>query len=53
MVAELKKEKIDFGFVEDVFSEESSGEEEEEVEEGDSTIPPVPALPPTAVQGRM
>jgi casein kinase II subunit beta len=53
MVAELKKEKIDFGFVEDVFSEESSGEEEEEGEEGDATIPPVPALPTTAVQGRM
>jgi casein kinase II subunit beta len=53
MVAELKKEKIDFGFVEDVFSEESSGEEEEEVEEGDATIPAVPALPATVIQGRM
>lgn len=42
MVQGLKTEKIEFGFVEDIFSDESSGDEEEE--EVDS-VPAVPALP--------
>lgn len=42
MVQGLKTEKIEFGFVEDIFSDESSGDEEEE--EADS-VPAVPALP--------
>lgn len=48
MVKGLKREKIEFGFVEDIFSDESSGEEEEE-----DGIPAVPAITAGAGQGNM
>ncbi|RDI85483.1 tRNA (guanine-N(7)-)-methyltransferase [Venturia inaequalis] len=48
MVKGLKREKIEFGFVEDIFSDESSGEEEEE-----DGIPAVPAIAAGAGQGNM
>lgn len=48
MVKGLKKEKIEFGFVEDIFSEEDSEEDEE-----DDGIPPVPAIAAGAGQGQM
>lgn len=48
MVKGLKREKIEFGFVEDIFSDESSGEEEE-----DDAIPAVPAIPAGAGQVNM
>jgi len=49
LVSELKKVGVETGFVEDLYSEESSGEDEEEEDVVDE-IPPVPTIPSQGMQ---